>query len=48
MMQEFTQQVEDTARAVLDEIHTALPGMIVSFNPGSGTATVKPDRKSVV
>lgn len=45
MMQEFTQQVEDTARAVVDEIHTALPGTIVSFNPGSGTATVKPNGK---
>lgn len=45
MMQEFTQQVEDTARAVVDEIHTAMPGTIVSFNPGSGTATVQPNGK---
>lgn len=42
MMQEFAQQVEETAKAAITEIHTALPGEIVSFNPGSGTATVKP------
>ena len=47
MMQEFSQQVEETARAVVDEIHTALPGTIVAFNPGSGTATVKPSGKYI-
>lgn len=47
MLQEFTQEVEDTARAVVNEIHTALPGEIVSFNAGSGTATVKPVGKYV-
>lgn len=45
MMQEFAQQIEETARAVADEIHTALPGTVVTFDPGSGTATVKPDGK---
>lgn len=46
-MQEFAQQVEETARAVVDEIHTAIPGTIISFNHGSGTATVKPRGKYV-
>ncbi len=47
MMQELTQQIEETARAVTDEIHTAMPGTIIAFNPGSGTATVKPSGKYV-
>lgn len=47
MMQEFAQQVEETARAVVDEIHTALPGTVISFNPGSGTAAVRPNGKYV-
>ena len=47
MIQELSQQIEETARAVVDEIHTALPGTIVSFDPGSGTATVKPNGKYV-
>lgn len=47
MMQEFSQQVEETARAVVDEIHTAMPGTIISFDPGSGTATVMPCGKYV-
>ena len=42
MMQEFTQQVEATARSVTDEIHTVLPGEIISFDPASGLATAKP------
>jgi hypothetical protein len=45
MMQEFVQQIEETARAVVDDIHTALPGTVVSFDPGKGTATVKPNGK---
>jgi len=47
MMQEFSQQVEETARAVVDEIHTAMPGTVIAFDPGSGTATVKPNGKYV-
>ena len=47
MLQEFSQQVEDTARAAVNQIHTALPGEIVSFNPGAGTAVVKPSGKFV-
>ena len=45
MMQEFAQQVEDTARSMIGEIHTALPGMVVSFDPRKGTAMVKPAGK---
>jgi len=47
MLQEFSQQVEDTARSVVNQIHTALPGEIVSFNPGTGTAVVKPSGKYI-
>ena len=45
MMQEFAQQVEETARAVVDEIHTAMPGTVILFDPESCTATVKPNGK---
>lgn len=48
MMQEFAQQIEETARAVVDEIHTAMPGTVISFDPSSGTAAVKPSGKYVI
>lgn len=47
MLQEFTAEIEQTAKAVVNEIHTALPGEIVSYNAGAGTATVKPIGKYV-
>lgn len=47
MLQEFTAEIEQTAKAVVNEIHTALPGEIVSYNTGAGTATVKPIGKYV-
>ena len=47
MLQEFTAEIEQTAKAVVNEIHTALPGEIVSYNAGVGTATVKPIGKYV-
>lgn len=47
MMQEFVQQIEDTARAVVNEIHTALPGTVISFDANAGTAVVKPSGKYV-
>lgn len=47
MLQEFTQEVEETARAVVDNIHTAMPGEIISYNAGAGTASVKPVGKFV-
>lgn len=45
MLQELTQEIENTARKVMGEMHTALPGTIVSFSPGSGMATVQPTGK---
>lgn len=45
MMQEFIEQISKTAKAATDEMHTALPGEIVSFDPGSGMATVQPKTK---
>lgn len=47
MLQEFTAEIEQTAKAVVNEIHTALPGEIVSYNAGAGIATVKPIGKYV-
>ena len=45
MLQEFAQQVEFTARTVMNDIHTALPGKIVSFDPEKGVAAVQPKGK---
>lgn len=47
MLQEFTAEIEATAKAVVNDIHTALPGEIVSYDAGTGTATVKPIGKYV-
>lgn len=43
MMQEFVQQIENTIRESVYDIHTALPGTISEFDPVTGTATVKPE-----
>lgn len=45
MMQEFVQEVEEMSEAALENVHTALPGTIVSFNAEAGTATVEPKGK---
>lgn len=42
MMQEFAQQIEDVVREATYDIHTALPGTILEYDPLSGMATVKP------
>lgn len=42
MLQEFVDQVEKVARSVMEEMHTAIPGKITAFDPGTGKATVKP------
>lgn len=42
MIHELTKAIEDTARAVTNEIHTAMPGKIVSFDCDCCTAEVKP------
>ena len=45
MYQEFAQSVENMAKSVMNDIHTALPGKIMSFSPEKGTAVVKPAGK---
>lgn len=45
MMQELVQEIENTVMDVMKGIHTAMPGTISSFDPGSGKATVKPGGK---
>jgi len=47
MLQEFTQEIENTAREVANEIHTALPGKITSFDAEKGIVSVKPYGKYV-
>jgi hypothetical protein len=42
MLQEFVEQVENVARSVMEEMHTAIPGKITAFNTSTGQATVKP------
>lgn len=42
MLNEFVQQIEETAQEVVDNIHTAMPGKIVSFDPAKCLAKVKP------
>lgn len=48
MMQELVQQIEETAKSVMNEIHTALPGKIVSVNLQNGTAQINPCGKYVM
>lgn len=45
MLQEFVQQVNKTMKDNMKGIHTALPGTIVSFDSGTGLATVLPTMK---
>lgn len=45
MLQEFTTELEKTAKSVVNDIHTALPGEIVSFD--GGTASVQPIGKYI-
>ena len=47
MLQEFTAEIEQTAKAVVNDIHTAMPGEIISYDAGAGTATVKPIGKFI-
>lgn len=42
MLQELVEEIEKTARAVVNEVHTALPGRIVSYDASKGTATIQP------
>jgi len=45
MMQEFVQNIKDTVKEELADVHTAIPGKIVSVDAGSGTCTVLPVMK---
>mgnify|MGYP006876240596 FL=1 len=42
MIQELAQEIENIANAQVSGIHTALPGQIISFDAGTGLASVKP------
>lgn len=42
MLQELVQEIENVARSVVNEIHTAIPGKIVSFDVNKACATVEP------
>lgn len=48
MLQEFVKAVEDLVTSMLNEIHTALPAEIVTFDPSDCTATVLPKAKMVL
>lgn len=45
MMQEFVQKINELIKKEISCIHTAMPGTIVSFDPGKMTATVQPGLK---
>ena len=45
MMQEFVKSVKETAKKATEDIHTAVPAVIVSFDPSSGMAVVQPKAK---
>ena len=45
MLQEFVQQIKKLVDRSIREIHTAMPGQIVSFDPETGLATVVPTMK---
>lgn len=42
MIQEVVQQIENTARAIVNEVHTALPGRIISYDATRATARIQP------
>ena len=45
MMQEFVQSIKNAAKKAVDGIHTAVPAVIVSYDPASGKAVVQPKAK---
>lgn len=47
MLQELTAEIEQTAKAVANDIHTALPGKIVSYDSDNCTVTVSPIGKYI-
>lgn len=45
MLQEFVQEINNSIKKEIQGIHTAMPGTIVSFDPGKMIATVLPGMK---
>ena len=45
MLQEFVQAIKDSIKSELADVHTAMPGKIVSFDIATGLATVLPAMK---
>lgn len=45
MMQELVAEVNKTAQKTIENMHTALPGVITAYDPGTGMASVQPKAK---
>ena len=45
MMQEFTQSVKNIMADTIRDVHTAVPGKIVTFDPEKSEATIQPTAK---
>ena len=45
MKQDFSQEVKNIVLDIIRDVHVAVPGKIVSFNPGAVDATVQPTAK---
>ena len=45
MNSELVSRIKETAQKAAEDIHTAVPGKIVSYDPAKGQATVKPVMK---
>lgn len=45
MNSELVSRIKETAQKAAEDIHTAVPGKIVSYDPAKGQATVKPTMK---
>ena len=45
MNSELVNRIKETAQKAAEDIHTAVPGKILSYDPAKGQATVKPTMK---
>ena len=45
MIQEFTQEIKNKFKSEMQNIHTIVPGKILSFDPNKQEATIKPTAK---
>lgn len=48
MLHEFVQQIKETVREEITDMHTALPAKIISVNANTGLATVQPTMKKIL